>query len=162
MTEPSVRAVAVRLELGSASSRVHVDANGSSREIALPLGTSNLFRGDPPRETEIESAIERVEEAVMPLAKLLPAGAALIAGDAMTSRVAAMAAGSNDADAVSIAAVEALFEQLAMGARRGFWAAGQAMDAPTAAAVLIVREFMHHLGFERIEAPAQAGSPTPR
>jgi hypothetical protein len=69
-----------------------------------------------------------------------------------------MAAGSEDVDEVSIAAIEALFEQIAMAARRGFWAGDQRMDGPTAAAVLIVREFMHHLGFERIELPRGAGT----
>jgi hypothetical protein len=157
MTTSGPGAILVRLELGSTLAHVHVDAQGASRHLPVALGTSGLFRGDPPSEAEIESAIERVEEAVMPLAKLL-AGATLRAGDAMTRRVAAMAAGSEDVDEVSIAAIEALFEQIAMAARRGFWAGDQRMDGPTAAAVLIVREFMHHLGFERIELPRGAGT----
>jgi hypothetical protein len=157
MTTAGPGAILVRLELGSTLAHVHVDAQGASRHLPVALGTSGLFRGDPPSEAEIESAIERVEEAVMPLAKLL-AGATLRAGDAMTRRVAAMAAGSEDVDEVSIAAIEALFEQIAMAARRGFWAGDQRMDGPTAAAVLIVREFMHHLGFERIELPRGAGT----
>jgi hypothetical protein len=158
MTTSGPGAILVRLELGSTLAHVHVDAQGASRHLPVALGTSGLFRGDPPSEAEIESAIERVEEVVMPLAKLLPAGATLRAGDAMTRRVAAMAAGSEDVDEVSIAAIEALFEQIAMAARRGFWAGDQRMDGPTAAAVLIVREFMHHLGFERIELPRGAGT----
>jgi hypothetical protein len=157
MTTSGPGAILVRLELGSTLAHVHVDAQGASRHLPVALGTSGLFRGDPPSEAEIESAIERVEEALMPLAKLL-AGATLRAGDAMTRRVAAMAAGSEDVDEVSIAAIEALFEQIAMAARRGFWAGDQRMDGPTAAAVLIVREFMHHLGFERIELPRGAGT----
>jgi hypothetical protein len=148
--------IVVRLELGGASGCVRFDADGLAREIELPLGTSGLFRGDPPSEAEIESAIDRTEEAVMPLGKVLPATATLRAGDAMTRRVAALAAGTEDADVVSIAAIEALFEQLAMAARRGLWAGEQRMDGPTAAAVLILREFMHHLGFDRIEVPARA------
>jgi hypothetical protein len=147
------RGVVVSLDLGSTAGRVRVDADGASQAYHLPVGTSGIFRSDPPREAEIESAIDLVEDAVMPLAKLLPAGATLVAGNAMTRRVAGLAAGSGDADSVSIAAVEALFEQLAMGARRGFWAGEERMDIALAAGVLIVREFMHHLGFNSIELP---------
>jgi hypothetical protein len=148
----------VRLALGSTAGMVYVDSDGAAREFSLPVASSTLFRGDPPSEAEIESAIERVEEAVMPLAKLLPRGAVLRAGDASVRHTAAMAAGSDEVDAVSIAAVEALFEQLAMGARRGFWAGEQRMDRQAAGAVLVLREFMHHLGFERIELRPAAAS----
>jgi exopolyphosphatase/pppGpp-phosphohydrolase len=147
------------LELGETAGIVRVDANGASEVVVLPIGTSSLtgiFHRDPPTEAEIEIAIELTEEAVMPLAKLLPTGAILVAGNALTRRVAALAAGSKDIDAVAIAAVEGLFEQLAMAARRGFWAGEQRMDGATAAGTLILREFMHHLGFDHIETPGDA------
>ena len=144
------------LEMGEAAGRVRVDANGLLLDIPLPAGTVGMFRSDPPRESEIESAIDRVEEAVMPLAKVLPPGATLVAGNALTRRVAAVAAGSDAVESVAVAAVEALFEQVAMGARRGFWSGEQRMDGSLAAGALILREFMDHLGFDRIEVPAEA------
>jgi hypothetical protein len=150
--------ITIRLELGSASGRVRIDAAtaSASREIPLPVGTTGLFRNDPPRESEIEFAIERVEQAVMPLAKLLPHDAVLCAGDAFVRHLGETAAGSDNVDAVSVVAVEALFEQLAMAARRGLWSSDQCMDSRTAAGVLILREFMHHLGFDRIALPPAA------
>jgi exopolyphosphatase/pppGpp-phosphohydrolase len=146
----------IRLELGETAGCIHVDANGLLRSHALPIGTSSLtgiFHRDPPTEADLEIAIDLTEEAVMPLAKLLPAGAVLLAGDSLTRRVAVLAVGSDDIDAVSITAVEDLFEQVAMAARRGFWAGGQRIDGDTAAGALILREFMHHLGFDRMEVP---------
>jgi len=145
----------VLLEMEEAAGRVRVDANGSLLEFPFRAGTAGMFRSDPPRESEIESAIDRVEEAVMPLAKQLPRGAALVAGNAATRAVAALAAGTVDVEAVPVEAVERVFEQLAMSARRGFWAEGGRMDSSTAAGVLILREFMHHLGYGRIELPRE-------
>jgi exopolyphosphatase/pppGpp-phosphohydrolase len=150
-----------RLELGETAGCIHVDAKGLSQSHALPIGTSTLtsiFHRDPPTEADLEIAIDLTEEAVMPLARMLPSGAVLLAGNPLTGRIALLAAGSSEIDAVSITAIESLFEQVAMAARRGFWPAGQQMDAPSAAAVLILREFMHHLGFDRIEIPK---SPAP-
>jgi exopolyphosphatase/pppGpp-phosphohydrolase len=151
----------VRLELAETAGCVRVDANGSVELLSVPIGITSLtsiFQRDPPTEAEIEIAIDLTEQAVMPLAKLLPAGAVLLAGNPLTLRVAALAAGSRDIDAVSIAAVEGLFEQVAIAARRGFWAGEQRMDGATAAGALILRELMHHLGFDHIELPKNAAS----
>ena len=120
----------------------------------MPIGSSvvaQLFRSDPPTERELESAIDLVEEAVMPLAKEVPPGSALIAGDALTCEVAALSAGDQAVDRVSIDAVEGLFDQLARAGRRGTWVGTARMDATVAAAVVILREFMHHAGFRSIQ-----------
>lgn len=149
-------APSVRLELDAASSLVLVHAAGVLREHSLPLGTSEvarLFRSDPPRPTELEHAIDIIEEAVMPLAKLLPPGSVLRAGDELTRRVIARSLRDHGTGVAEIAAVEGLFDQLARAALRGTWAGSIPMDANLSAAVVIVREFMHHTGFQSVRLP---------
>jgi hypothetical protein len=145
---------AVRLMLGAVESRVQVLETHAFREMRLPIGSSavaEIFRSDPPTERELESAIDLIEEAVMPFAKEVPPGSALIAGDALTCEVAALGAGDQIVERVSIDAVEGLFDQLARAGRRGTWVGTTRMDATLAAAVVILREFMHHAGFLTIQ-----------
>jgi len=143
----------VRLELGAAESRVQIMEAGALRGMRLPIGTSvvaQLFRSDPPTGRELEAAIDLVEEAVMPLVKEIPPGSVLIAGDALTCEVAARSAGDPVAAETSIDAVEGLFDQLARASQRGTWAGTTRMEAALAAAVVILREFMHHARFQSI------------
>ena len=145
---------AVRLELGAGESRIQVLDTGALRELRVPIGSAavaQIFRSDPPTESELESAIDIVEEAVMPLAKEIPPGAFLIAGDALTGEVAALSTGDPLAGRASIDAVEGLFDQLARAGQRGTWAGATRMDATFAAVVVILREFMHHARFQSIQ-----------
>jgi hypothetical protein len=45
---------------------------------------------------------------------------------------------------------KALFGRLAMAAQRGAWS-GEAIDGPTAAYLLILREALHHWRMERLD-----------
>jgi hypothetical protein len=51
---------------------------------------------------------------------------------------------------VSLEAVERLYRQLAQSSEASVWRPGEASDSGQAAALLTLREFMHHLGFSAI------------
>lgn len=120
-------------------------------DLSLPLSADalarELLRHAPPSPLEIERAIERVEDAVMPARARLPAALRLQTDDA---RLRAMvgAAGAARADApvwLDIDAVEQLFNRLV--ARAQGRPASQdplPVDGPSAARLVIVRELLHH------------------
>jgi hypothetical protein len=142
------------LELGASASRIRIERNGATNDLPLPIGTSivsALFQRDPPRESELEAAIDLIEQAVMPLAKVMPRQAVLVAGNELARNLASASTGSDGSRFALLVAVEARFEQLAQAAGRGMWDRDNRMDSAIAAGLLILREFMHHSGFERIE-----------
>ena len=120
-------------------------------DLSLPLSADalarELLRHAPPSPLEIERAIERVEDAVMPARARLPAALRLQTSDA---RLRAMvgAAGAARADApvwLDIDTVEQLFNRLV--ARAQGRPASQdplPVDGPSAARLVIVRELLHH------------------
>ena len=120
-------------------------------DLSLPVSADalarDLLRHAPPSPLEIERAIERVEDAVMPARARLPAALRLQTSDA---RLRAMvgAAGAARADApvwLDIDTVEQLFNRLV--ARAQGRPASQdplPVDGPSAARLVIVRELLHH------------------
>ena len=119
--------------------------------LSLPLSADalarDLLRHAPPSPREIERAIERVEDAVMPARARLPAALRLQTSDA---RLRAMvgAAGAARADApvwLGIDTVEQLFNRLVARAQ-GRPASHDPLpvDGPSAARLVIVRELLHH------------------
>ena len=120
-------------------------------DLSLPLSADalarELLRHAPPSPLEIERAIERVEDAVMPARARLPAALRLQTSDA---RLRAMvgAAGAARADApvwLDIDTVEQIFNRLV--ARAQGRPASQdplPVDGPSAARLVIVRELLHH------------------
>ena len=154
---PAADRVVVRLELGTGAGRIRVERSGAAADYPLPVGTaavSALWRREPPNEGELEAAIDLVEEAVMPLAKAIPGRAVLVAGDEMARMLVGVSTGCDASQAASLDAVEARFGQLALAAQRGAWTREDRMDPSTSAGLLILRELMHHAGFERIELRA--------
>ena len=119
--------------------------------LSLPLSADalarDLLRHAPPSPLEIERAIERVEDAVMPARARLPAALRLQTSDARL-RALVGAAGAARADApvwLDIDAVEQLFNRLV--ARAQGRPASQdplPVDGPSAARLVIVRELLHH------------------
>lgn len=110
------------------------------------------FRHGAPTAVELERAIDIVEDGLM-AAKLPPAqGAGLTTAEPSLLRLPGLdAVGAT----LSRDAVEALFQQLAsvalgMPAPQG----SQHMDRDTAAALLILRECMHHLDFASVRVVA--------
>lgn len=153
VTANAVSPSSLRLMLGERTGRV-LAGTGDSAGYPLALGTLNVlpgpFRQNPPQESELEAAIEFVEDVIMPLAKRLPAGAMLESGDPLALRIAALSSGAEKPKAVTLVAVEALFGRLAIAAQRGAWI-GEAMDGPMAAYLLILREIMHHWHIDRLD-----------
>jgi hypothetical protein len=140
----------VRMEFGERQTRV-VCGTGDrvAKEWVLPIGTQQVgagpFRAAPPSALELENAIEAVEDVVMPLAKLLPAGAVfLVSGAGVRTALAA--------DELELAQVEDRFNMLAAYSQGRPSASDDPLIQPGAAALLLIlRETMHHLGFGKVQ-----------
>ncbi|MBX3654566.1 MAG: hypothetical protein KF686_10305 [Ramlibacter sp.] len=142
------------LQMGQQALRVVEQASGTVH--TLPLGTqawgAQAFRHNPPTPGELEEAIMVVEDHVMPLLRRLPPGGDLQTQDSAVLELARRAglAGPRPVE-LPIDQVERLFEQLsAVALGRPVASGGVPTDAAFSAAVLILREFMHHLGFTRL------------
>lgn len=138
----------------------------SGREPAgawrLALGTRKtareFFRAALPSALEMETAIAAVEDEVLRLADL-PAGSRLVTGDTAMRRIAALAGvPRGERMVLSLDAMEALFQRLA-AVIEGRPAAHENLPASAgfAAALLILREFMHHQRFATITVLVAAG-----
>ncbi|MFM4804115.1 hypothetical protein [Aeromonas bivalvium] len=135
----------ILLSLGNTRSRVALTAaDGTSQTFALALGldalTSGPFRRDPPSALELEQAIMVVEDVLMPLAARIPPHPVLRLqspvplAEALGSRVQ------------SRENIERLFGQLVAMVEGDPLASAQLpKDRRFAAALLILREWMHHL-----------------
>ena len=129
-------------------------ADESPLIVGVALGSAStgraLLRHDPPTPLELEQAIDRVEGEVMPLARRLPRASTLVAsGEAI--QAIARAAAKTGQSSLALDEVERLFQQLAAVAQgRPASSSGLPPGADFAATLLILREFMHHLGFEAI------------
>lgn len=111
----------------------------------LPLGTDALvarfFRRLPPSAYALEEAIAWVEDVVMPLAAQLPAGSQWCS-DSPTVRALALGAPTV---VLNIDTVELRFNALADWVQgRPAALAGIPQDAHWCAALLVLRECMHH------------------
>jgi len=110
------------------------------------------FHHSPPNAMEMETAIATVEDVVMPALRQLPAGLALHTSDAAVRRIAQLAGVPEGPRMVlSIEAMEACFDRLAAVVQgRPSTQDVLPKDNGFAASLLILRELMHHLGFDRI------------
>ncbi|WP_429165067.1 hypothetical protein [Aeromonas rivipollensis] len=133
------------LSLGDRESRVRLtEEDGVSREFVLALGldamTPGPFRRDPPTPLELEQAIMVVEDVLMPLAARIPPHplvqlhSPVPLAEALGSRVQ------------SRESIERLFGQLVAMVEGDPLASAQLpRDRRVTAALLILREWMHHL-----------------
>ncbi len=147
----------VLLDMGSDISLVQRVAGAqilSSR--GFPLGVDALvrqsFRHELPQPIELEHAIDWTEEAVMPLAAHLPSGSRLILqglGAALISD--GLKANDTARRTMTIDEVETLFSRL-VSVSQGRPASQETlpMNARFFAAILILREFMHHLQLTQV------------
>lgn len=121
--------------------------------------TQQVFRHDPPTPAELEQAIDHVEDALMATGLRPAARGHLVTG------VAALMAPLGVRSSGEIATrndVEVAFQRLASVALGQPRPTGTApLDREHAAMLLILREFMHHLGYEgvRVEDSWQAVDP---
>lgn len=147
-----------RIAIGELHTRVCVDGWSSPAiDVELGIGLAQLGRGPfvhrPPSELEIESAIAFVEDAVMPLAKVLPPSTKLVSSDVIASRLLTLAqrAPGPGTAVLTLEQVEHVFGELAaVSLGRPSSPGGVPTDAPFVSYVLILREFMHHLAFGEI------------
>jgi len=137
----------ITFELGARSSQFTAD--GKPLTPMLPLGTSLLgeqwLRHAPPRPQELEGAIEAVEDLVMPLHRVLPPAEALHVLAADSALLAPLAQARTRDE------LEALFNRAAAIAQGRPASSDPALaDPETVAALVILREVMHHLGFTQL------------
>lgn len=124
-------------------------SHGAAPEVVVAVGAlglaEGLFRHDRPTPDQIEQAIDRVEDAL--------AATGLkhaVRGDLLTRdpQLHAMLGLRAEGDRVTRDEVELRFQRLA-SASLGHRGTGDDLPAgPAAAALLILRECMHHLGYE--------------
>lgn len=124
--------------------------------LVLPVGAQKIarafFRRSPPTPLEMENAIATVEEEVMRLQALLPPHSQLWTSDPL-ARDIALLAGVPPAPCMvlTLDAMEQTFERLAAVAEgRPVALEGLPESTVFAAALLILREFMHHLRFSAL------------
>lgn len=121
----------------------------------LPIGSRQLGQGPlrhtPPSPLELEQAIAEVEDRIMPLAHQIPVGEPLLLL-LLAPALAPLAEASQGAGPLTRVQIERYFQQLAAQAEGDPRATSLFTPTPEfAAALLIVREWMHHLGFEQFE-----------
>lgn len=126
----------------------------NNRSVTLQVGpqalTEAVLKHDPPTPAELERAIDLVEDALTGL-HLVPAdGARLVTADA---RLLTLPGFDTTGASLTRDDVELLFQRLAS---RALGMPAAAAELPQsreeAAALLILRECMHHLGFDRVDA----------
>lgn len=132
----------------------------SMRGVVLEVGPRSLaaacFRRDPPAPRELERAIELVEEALM------AAGLAHVARDALVTDDPLLHRTLGGAGMLTRDEVEARFERLAAASQgQAVAAAGVPMDRDAAAALLLLRECMHHLDYQRVLVESPGPDPAP-
>ncbi|MFM9899848.1 MAG: hypothetical protein ACKVOT_02440 [Polaromonas sp.] len=125
--------------------------------LVLQLGAkrtaTDFFKHQPPSPLEIETAIMAVEDEVMRARAAVLGGPTLYATD---DRVADMAVLLGSPAALTLEQVERPFNQLAARAEGRPASQLDIPDTPEfAATLLILREFMHHLGFEAVQVVRQ-------
>ena len=151
-----------RIAIGESTTRVSVEGGASPAvDVELGIGLTQLgrgpFRHQPPSELELEYAIAFVEDAVMPLAKVLPPSTNLVSSDAIASRVVKLVQGASGTrtGVLTLEQVEHVFGELAaVSLGRPSSSSGVPTDGTFVAYVLVLREFMHHLGFDEIRIDA--------
>lgn len=146
MTPPPA---ATRLQLQPHST---VLAFGDAEPVTLPVGPAGLaeavLRHDPPTAAELEGVIDRIEDALTASRLAHADRGELRIDDAVLRTLPGLGAVGSQ---LTRDAVEALFGKLAS---RSLGTPVSPAELPPgrdlAAALVILRECMHHLGFERV------------
>ncbi len=123
--------------------------------LGLDLLATRTFREHMPTEAQLEHGIMLVEDAVMPMARLIPPSNVFVTRDPYLLEVGQQALGVRDVTAawkttgrlpvLSREAVEAQFELLARQAAHPHLPQGDLPQSPRwAAALLFLREILHH------------------
>lgn len=161
----------VALCLGDTTSAIAIGAGPRpERLLTVELGVGSIqarhFHGGVPDGAGVEAAIAAVEDAIMPLLRVMPGAARLVSAD---PRIAAVAGFGGLADhggsTLGIDAVERLFDRwTARVLGRPASQDPMPVSGDFAATLLILRETLHHLKFHGITLlppPGPDGSPHP-
>lgn len=121
-------------------------------DIGAQKTARQFFKRSPPTPLEMENAIATVEDEVIRAVPMLAPGSALLCADAVVREMALLAGvAPGESMAMPLDAMERVFERLAAVAEgRPVAREGLPQGADFAAALLILREFMHHLRFGSI------------
>jgi exopolyphosphatase/pppGpp-phosphohydrolase len=146
-----VNAHAIGLHLREQSTLLELKGR---RAVTLQVGPQGLadavLRHDPPTPAELERAIDLVEDALAGLHLKVAGDDRLVTADALLLALPGLGAHSGG---LTRDEVEFLFQRLAS---RSLGTPIAAAELPPgreiAAALLILRECMHHLGFDRVDA----------
>ena len=139
-----------------------VTGYGSSSEatVECALGSSitaeQYFKSDPPTGPELEHAIDAVEDEIMRLRTIVPAGSELVASGGALRELGHAASETGRGGLVKVAMVEQVFQRIA-STSLGDPMARQGLPGGNAfvASALILREFMHHMGYATVTVDAQ-------
>lgn len=154
------------LHLGSLQSGLALGAGQEPHtvqtfDLGLERLASTYFKTTPPTALAMERAIMVVEDVVMPLHALIPRPAQLLSCDGVLRALALVSGATAAHDAggtlvLSLEALERTFNRLTHVVE-GRPAAHEGLPESNAfaAALLVLRECMHHLQFERITILAQ-------
>lgn len=165
-TRSSTAPLQTSIDIGARRTIVVV-RRGTATEAALelPVGARQAAEKfswhDPPRPAELEAAIDAIEDQVMRLSGRLPAESPLRVTGPFAAEIGRAVNANDDANPVAgLDEVEQVFQRLA-SASLGNPAARQGLPSGNSfvAAVLILREFMHHLGFASVVLRPDAGRP---
>lgn len=145
------------LHIGEEETTVAI-GGGPAADVVCTLAIGSMrtsrdyFKQSPPGRLEFEIAIEPVEDEIIKAHGMLPSGSKLYSTDEGLRRIALLA-GVPESDEMSLDldAMERVFSRLA-AVVQGKPAAHEGIpdDNAFAATLLILREFMHHLGFSSI------------
>lgn len=132
------------------------DASGASPVLLAGVGWRTIARDylkhDPPSPLELENAIAAIEDAIARAPARPTKGSRLRTKDALVREIALAAGLPRDAETIfTLPAVEQAFQRLAAQASRGLQS-GEGLPAGNelAAALVILRELMHHMGIPAI------------
>lgn len=140
---------------GGTLSLVAHDNPGQRADGSIAVVRSGLAQS-PLREGPLELAIAQVEDLIMPMLRTLPRAATLeVLGTELASVMGLLAPGAGGGTgAVRIEAVEHLFNQLADHAAGSAVAWRHPVPAASVAlGLLVLREVMHHGGFDAVRRP---------
>ncbi len=149
------------LELGAESSSVLCTEDARVvLQQTLPLGTASLarqwMRHTPPTPLDIEHAIEQTEDVVMPLAaKLVRMEQLRLSGSGAALILQGVGAAPDAALQWSLDAVEEIFNRIAMVSQgRPIEHEALPTEPEFYAAMVILRECLHHLRFDGVVVQA--------
>lgn len=127
-------------------------ADGTAPDVVLAVGVRGIadayFRHDPPTPLEIERALDAIEDALSATRLRQAARGELLTNDPLLHALPGLQASGAR---LARDEVEALFQRLASASLGHPGAlAGGPSGRDAAAALLILRECMHHLGYDSV------------